>query len=282
MKKLLLSLNVACLTHGAIAQILLYDNFDGTSVNTNLWNVVLPFSQSQISESGGALTTTGRGTLETVAGFNSPYVISGAVSLNSDDEHFSVTLRSNLQPGYQSTDGTQYYELTGIKAVFSMDGQEISIQEFTQTNWTMLADTNYSLSVGQTYGFSIADTGSEIDLSVDGTNLLSAETCYATGDQIAFQSREFDDASSSISSVHITSLLNTLFATPTNSGNAIVLSFLTNTNVIYYIQASSNLSNWTYYDGPFLGNGEMFLKTYGTTNQPQCFYRFEALNLESW
>jgi hypothetical protein len=48
----------------------LYDDFNGISINTSLWNVILPFSQSQITESGGLLTTTRSGTFETVAGFS--------------------------------------------------------------------------------------------------------------------------------------------------------------------------------------------------------------------
>ena len=119
MKTPYLTLAIVTASFAAQSQGLL-DNFNGSTVDSSVWNVVLPFSQSQVSESGGYFTTTGRGTLETVAGFSSPYTISGAVTLNSSLEHFSVTLRSDLQPGYQSTDGRQYYELTGLKAVFSI------------------------------------------------------------------------------------------------------------------------------------------------------------------
>ena len=202
MKTSYLALAIVTASFAAQSQSLL-DNFNGSTVDSSIWNVVLPFSQSQVSESGGYFTTTGRGTLETVAGFNSPYTVSGAVTLNSSLEHFSVTLRSDLQPGYQSTDGRQYYELTGLKAVFSMDGGEISLQEFTPTSATILADVSYSLSVGQTYDFSITDTGSSISLAVNGSDLLSATTGYSTGDQIAFQSREFNDTSSSLDFVEI-------------------------------------------------------------------------------
>jgi hypothetical protein len=182
----------------------LYDDFNGTTVNASIWNTVLPFGQSQISEFGGYLTTTGRGTLETVAGFASPYAISGTVTLNNPDEHFEVTMRSNLQPGYQSTDGTFYDELTGVKVEFSGDGQEISIQEFTPSAWYLLADVSYPISVGQPYDFEITDTGSDIALSVNGNDLLSAATSYATGNQIALQSREFSNTSSSLDFVQIT------------------------------------------------------------------------------
>ena len=185
------------------AQTLVSDDFNGSSVNSSIWNTVLPFGQSQISESGGYLTTTGRGILETVAGFSSPYMVSGAVTLNNSFEHFEITLRSNLQTGYQSTDGSFYYELTGVKAEFSADGNQISIQEFTPTDTTILSQASYSLSIGQTYDFSVTDTGSEIDFAINGVSLLSAMTTYSTGNQIAFQSREFNDTSSSLDFVSI-------------------------------------------------------------------------------
>jgi len=67
-----------------------------------------------------------------------------------------------------------------------------------------------------------------------------------------------------------------------NGGTGICLDFLTQTNTIYYVQASSNLTTWTNFDGPFLGDGSLFIKTYPTTNQSNCFYRFSATSLESW
>jgi hypothetical protein len=172
-------------------------------VNTSLWTVILPFGQSQISESGGSLTTTGRGTLETVAGFNYPFMIGGAVTFNDGLEHFEVTFRSDLQTGYQSHDGSQYYELTGLKVVFSIDGGGISIQDFTQTDASVLAIANYPMAVGTPYNFLITDTGNQVDLSVNGANLLSAFTDYSTGNRIAFQSREFGSTSSSLDFVSI-------------------------------------------------------------------------------
>jgi hypothetical protein len=186
------------LSRAAKAQSL-YDNFNSSSVDANLWNVILPFSQSQISESGGVLTTTGRGMLATTANFASPYSISGAVTLNSSLEHFQFVLRSDLS--FDTASGiAQYDELNGIHVSFSADGQQAGIALFdgTNPNPPNLALTSYSFSVGQTYDFSITDTGSSVDLSIDGTDIISADTTFGTGDQIAFYSREFSDTSSSL------------------------------------------------------------------------------------
>src|SRR5882757_9218220 len=111
----------------------LYDNFNGSSVDTSLWNVILPFGQSAISESGGFLTTTGRGISATTAGFSSPYSISGAVTLNNQFEHFQVVLRSDLS--YDTASGiSQYNELDGIHVGFSADGGQVGIGLYDGTN----------------------------------------------------------------------------------------------------------------------------------------------------
>lgn len=71
----------------------------------------------------------------------------------------------------------------------------------------------------------------------------------------------------------------------TNSGNngaCLSLEFTTETNNFYYIQDSTNLSSWETLDGPFLGNGNLFLKAYPVTNQDKMFYRFSQTSLEAW
>jgi hypothetical protein len=186
--------------------IYLYDDFNGSTVDSTLWNVVLPYGQSGISQSGGTLTTTGRGTLETIAGFSSPYSISGRVKMNASVEHFEVTFRSNLLPGYQSSDGREYYELMGLKFGFSMDGGQIGISQFTETNAPLLAVANYNLVVGQFYDFTITDMGNLITVSINGTEVLSANTSFSTGNCVAFQSREFAGTSSSIDFIQIASV----------------------------------------------------------------------------
>lgn len=196
--------SVCLLSSHANAQSL-YDDFDGTSVNTSLWNVVLPFGQSQISESGGVLTTTGRGILATTAGFSAPYTITGAVMFNNPLEHFQFALRSDLT--YDTVSGlSQYDELDGVHVGFSVDsGGHVGIQLFDSSNPNPPggALASYSFVVGQQYNFVITDTGSSIDLSINGTDIISADTTFGTGNRIAFYSREFGSTSSSLDFVSI-------------------------------------------------------------------------------
>jgi hypothetical protein len=203
MKTKIISLLVLTLCYGLQAQIL-FDDFNSTSVNTSLWNVVLPFSQSQVSESGSYLTTAGRGILATAAGFNSPYTVSGAVQLNNGLEHFGTVLRSDLTTSTASG-LSQYYVLTGIYVEFSADGNQVSIQQIdaSDPNPPILAEASFDFTLGQLYDFSITDMGSSVSLSINGTDLLLAATSFGTGDLIAFQSREFSATSSSLDFVRV-------------------------------------------------------------------------------
>ena len=199
-------LSLACLYLSLIQATAqsLYDDFSGTSVNTNLWNVSLPFGQSQVAEGGGFLTTTGRGTLSTVAAFSAPYTISGSVELNNSYEHFGTTLRSDLV-ATTASGLSQYDVLTGIYVEFSADGNQVSIQEIDQgdPNPPILVETNFAFTIGLLYDFAITDTGTAVSLDINDSELVSADTIFSTGNQIAFQSREFDDTSSSIQYIDI-------------------------------------------------------------------------------
>lgn len=205
MKTTILILSTLLIQTCLYAQILLNDDFNGNSVNTSLWNVALPFSQSQITESGGYLTTTGRGTLETIAGFDSPISISGSVTMNNQFEHFETVLRTDFSVWPPDA---QYEEFNGISVVFSADGDQISIQQFTpgQQNPIWLALASFNFTIGQAYDFTITDDKTDITLSIDGTELLSGTSTYAAGDKTAFRSREFSYTSSSLDFVQIAAL----------------------------------------------------------------------------
>ena len=180
----------------------LFDDFNASSVNGSLWNVILPFGQSSISESGGFLTTTGRGTLATVAGFDSPLTISGNVTLNNQNEHFYTILRTDLSlwPA-----GASYHEITGIVVGFSADANQISIGQLTagQDNPIFLALGSFNFTVGQAYNFEITDDKTTVTLAINGTELLSGSSTFASGNLIGFSSREFGDTSSSLDFVSI-------------------------------------------------------------------------------
>jgi len=182
--------------------ILLSDNFSGPSLNTSLWSTILPYGGSSVTQAGGSVTTTGRGILATNDGFTGPYMVNGTFTMLNDLEHFNVVLRSNMS----STNS--FEERTGLIVTFVNDGNGISIQEYTNpmANWRQIASTGengFNLTTGDTYFFSILDTGDNISLAVNGVNLLSVATTYGTGDRVGFYSREFGSTATAIDAVNI-------------------------------------------------------------------------------
>lgn len=184
----------------AHAQTLLSDDFSGGSLNSTLWSTILPTGNSSVAQSGGHVTTTGRGILATADAFAAPYVITGTFTMLSDLEHFNVSFRTDLS-------ASSSYERMGMLVSFSNDGNEVSIQRFTSaSDWALLAGATFTLTSGQAYSFSITDTGSDISLSIDGVSVLSATSTYATGGHISFYSREFPSTSTQIDSVTISAI----------------------------------------------------------------------------
>src|SRR6266699_293695 len=84
-----------CLTASATAGI--RDDFNGDSINTNLWAVSLPFSSSKAYETNGHAVLESRGTLTTVAEFEPEIEIKGRFKFaNSASDHFRIVFRSNF------------------------------------------------------------------------------------------------------------------------------------------------------------------------------------------
>lgn len=58
---------------------------------------------------------------------------------------------------------------------------------------------------------------------------------------------------------------------------AVEISFPAQEDVVYLLQASVDLTNWTTLEVPFLGSGEGFRKTFGVNAQKRVFYRLQTL-----
>ncbi len=56
---------------------------------------------------------------------------------------------------------------------------------------------------------------------------------------------------------------------------AIELEFISKTNTSYYIQASPDLITWTNFEGPILGDGNIWKKLYSTRGAGKSYYRVE-------
>jgi len=178
--------------------VVLSDDFSAASLDASKWTTILPYGSSSVVQSGGVLTTTGRGILATVSDYSSPYVINGAFTLLNDYEHFNVAFRTDLS---FLPDQDLYHTLSGMFVSFSNDGNQISIQG---RGYAGITYKSYALNTGEIYFFSIYDNGTNISLAVNGLTELTANSNVSTGNHVAFYSREFSSTGTALDSVNIT------------------------------------------------------------------------------
>ncbi len=201
------------LAHVQGQQVLLFDNFNGTSINSAVWNVSLPFGGSSAVEGGGNLTIQDRATVYSVQNFNTPYNITGNFILNSpgatnEEEQFAVYFESNFSI-YSPLSG--YAVPTGVMVDFQATGNpdSLTIQQFDSNNQPasgILAETNYTLNDGTPYNFDINVNGSLINVYVNDSLILSGTSSISTGNQIGFEDGIFAGDSTSISGVEVSNV----------------------------------------------------------------------------
>ncbi len=267
---------LAILPFALSAQVLLTDDFNNASVDLGKWSVILPYGGSSVIANGGVLTTTGRGILASVASFSAPYTITGTFIMHHEWEHFNIVLRSDLSA---SSIGSSN-ERTGIIVTFVNDGNGISIQKFPagSDGGAQLASTGgngYPLTTGQSYSFSITDTGTSISVAVNGVNLISGNSTFSTGNHIAFYSREFSSTATSIDFITVTDITVTDLTDPNLTiETALSLKFNTALGRHYTIQTSTDLENWTDIEMDITGNGTRMQRFYEIVS-PKQFYRIK-------
>lgn len=163
------------------------DSFDGSSLDGSKWNVVLPFSDSVVSLSDGALNSKNRGGVITTSEFLSPYEVSGTFINNNARSVFIVTLRSD-----GSSDTDIYKGLRGLSVSFWADNAfpnnriAISTSQGAPAVW----ETNFTLTSGTSMSYRILDYGNKISLEVNDTFITEYTTSFALGGKIGLSSRE--------------------------------------------------------------------------------------------
>jgi hypothetical protein len=210
-KLLLLSVLTVC--HGAYSQVLLYDDFSGTSIDLNLWAVGLPENDASVTEGSGYVALENAGRITTQQAMQGNYAVSGRFLMaNNQFSNFKVVLRS---------DGTTYNgsrESAGIAFMFNIQDDPagggstthnlgiFSIGNPAGDFYTPSATASLTLNTWHT--FRITDDGYNLDLYFDGSAspALSAQSSFSAGDLGTFYNREGAAAGSSISANGITKL----------------------------------------------------------------------------
>lgn len=75
---------------------LLFDDFNDSVINTNLWQISLPFAGSQAFETNGRAVMIARGSFDTKQSFPPSIVVRGRFKFSGTEDFFQVALRSDL------------------------------------------------------------------------------------------------------------------------------------------------------------------------------------------
>lgn len=251
---------------GAKAQ-LLFDDFNAGAVNSNLWTLSLPFGSSQAFQTNGRAVMIARGAFDAKQSFPTSIEVKGRFKFTGTEDFFQVVIRSDLALA------PTYAEKYGIQIKFSDNGQNVRIVEYSPTNIVDIAPLTLFNFVGNTdYDFRITDDGNTVRCYITNstTPFLEGSSLYRAGNKFSMYNREFGNSRSEVDFIQVNPFQYT------NSLGiflAIELEYLTHTNKTFYIEASPDLTTWTNFDGPFVGNGNYWSKTYSTRGNGKLFYR---------
>ena len=208
----LIALFVCSLSFGAMAQSILSDNFNGSTINSSLWQTSTPFSDSSITEGGGNAVFQNRGRLLSNASLPTDIDITGSFEFSgSIHDSFRVVTR---------TDGTTsnppgYFDL-GIGFGFEIEndlgsttGNIFIVHDgYPGPSDYDLARGTYSISLDTFYNFRITDDGNNLALYIGdlATPLLTATDSSVYGNQLGLYNREGTGGGSSISTGSVVQL----------------------------------------------------------------------------
>jgi hypothetical protein len=193
-----------CIETVAQGQVL-QDDFNGSAINTSLWNTSTPFSDSSITESGGFAVFQNRGRLSTAAAMPSVLDIRGRFSfVGNVHDSFQVDTR---------TDGTSVNHYGGFdrSLVFGFVIQNdlgqttgnIGIHHNLSgdTNYLEVAQGTFPLALNTFYDFRITDDGTNVALYIGDltTPFLTGTDTIASGNKLGIFNREGTGGGSSIS-----------------------------------------------------------------------------------
>ena len=171
------------------ANVLFFDNFDGATLDTSKWDVVLPTGVASVSVQDGFLRSLNRGTVVTKQEFSGPFVVSGKFRTPAAFYDLTtITLRSSGSlPATPSHD-----RLEGLAIEIWSGGNYVTPWEIGATGATALAPSSPfgALTDNAIHTFEIQDTGSSFTVSINGTEIFSRATSFSAGAKISFSSRE--------------------------------------------------------------------------------------------
>ena len=178
----LLAVLVLALAGNSWSQVLLTDNFEGSSVDTTKWNVsfLTWANDPAVQQTNGQVDLINGAALLSNTTFSSPYEVYGNFINYKSSDMFRVLLRTD-----GSNNGSWF---DSLEVFFSSEGS-IFIAEplrFISATWI---GSGYNISPNQEHTFKILDDGSSLAIWLDGTFVVKHESNFSKGSQIGFQAR---------------------------------------------------------------------------------------------
>lgn len=280
-KYVLILTSMFLVSYKAGAQMLFSDNFDGMSVNSNLWSVLLPFGDSSVTESNGYVSVENNGRLTSVTNLPKNYEIDGRfLETANPHDNFKVVVRSDGMLDETEAKGIAFqFEIEDDSGNMTNNLRLFSIGNTNGDFTTPAVSANLTLNTWHT--FRITDDGFNLSLYFDGavTPSLTAQSYFGVGHSVTFYNREGLDGGSGISANGITEIDSISVITEPELAiyTAIELGFTMQAGVDYQIQASPDLTTWTNFDSEIQGTNGSWFKTYSIRSQSHLFYRVQVV-----
>ena len=188
---------------GTVDASILHDDFNDGVVDSNLWTVRLPFSDSDVLEEGGEVIFRNRGALESKLDLPSAVEIYGRFRFTgSEHDQWKIVTRSKgvySNPYGESDDGI--YFQANIKEDNGNRLNNIKIVHQEIGNSYVLGTATFAISQGTSYDFRILDDGEQLKLYVsDLVNpLIEVTDSTILGNKLAIYNREGSGGGSTIS-----------------------------------------------------------------------------------
>ena len=192
--KLLPTIVASLLLTISSSQAGLFEDFNGSSINSGIWNTMTTGSGSSISISGGNGVFRDRGRLTTIQSFSQADILGRLKFTESPSDSFKIILRTD-----GAIQNTQYQEAAN----------GIMVEITSSANWDSDASRNVRivnllnggvetiqsglvLNMNTFYDFHIIDTGTSVSAYIGNLSqpLITLQTSASSGDKISFYNRE--------------------------------------------------------------------------------------------
>jgi autotransporter-associated beta strand protein len=187
---------------------LLHDDFNGTSIDTSLWQVSTPFPNSSMTESGGNAVFENRGRLLSVASLRPSVDVFGRFEFTGNiHDQFQVVLRTNgatTNPSAEFDNGIHFK--FAIESDTGSTADQVYISDTSYPNpEVVLTSGTYPLALNTFYNFRITDNGTQLALYINDLvhPFLTATDSNSYGLRLGLYNRE---GNGSISAGSITQL----------------------------------------------------------------------------